>query len=64
MRHLLPLLICLFIAFICPIIISVEYKYLTGQGFGKFGAAISMISCIVFAVGIYPKLTEHFDKNF
>ena len=63
MKNFVPLIICLFIAFVCPIIISVEYKYLTGEGFGKFGAALSMISCIVFAVGIYPKLSEHFREN-
>jgi hypothetical protein len=64
MRNLLPLIICFFIAFICPIIISVEYKFLSGEGFGKVGTTLSMIFCILFAVGIYPKLSEHFRENY
>jgi hypothetical protein len=59
MRNILPILICLFIAFVCPIIISWEYKFLSGHEFGRFGTALSMICCMLFAVGIYPKLNDH-----
>jgi hypothetical protein len=28
------------------------------------GTTLSMIFCILFAVGIYPKLSEHFRENY
>ena len=58
MKNILPILICLLIAFVCPIIISWEYKFLSGHEFGRFGTALSMICCMLFAVGIYPRLND------
>ena len=63
MRSILPLLISLFVAFVCPIIISAEFKFLSGRDLGMFGSALSMICCILFAIGIYPRLDDHFRKG-
>ena len=59
MENILPILICLFIAFVCPIIISWEYTFLSGKQIGAFGTALSMICCMLFAVGIYPRLNDY-----
>lgn len=64
MRPYLAFIICCIIAFAFPMIIYFEYKFLTGLQFGKFGATLTMIFCILFAVGIYPKLSEHFRENW